>query len=158
MFGFKITLLLRRVEKDIVKRERGTSRFHSAFSPLQSGEATADRPCNQRIFCLWISVDHGHWRCARCCKRSHRAIFDWRNAGARRPRILTANARKKFFANDLAVLHRVNANLRQFHSLFRLLVRDIRIELHDESIVRRISCCVPESRFSGTAMAASLVD
>src|SRR5207244_1729193 len=43
--------------------------------------------------------------------------------------------RQKFFAHDLAVLRRVNADLGQLHSLFRILVRYVNIVLHHEAIV-----------------------
>src|SRR6476620_3516795 len=44
-------------------------------------------------------------------------------------------ARKKFFENDLAVLDSVNADFGHFPALFRFLVRNVSIVLHDESIV-----------------------
>src|SRR5260370_17237922 len=44
-------------------------------------------------------------------------------------------ARKKFFANDLAVLHSVNADFGHFPALFRFLVRNVSVVLHHESIV-----------------------
>jgi hypothetical protein len=44
--------------------------------------------------------------------------------------------RQELFTDDLAVLHRVNADLGQFSPLLRILVGNIRIVLHNEAIVR----------------------
>src|SRR5262249_18202709 len=46
-----------------------------------------------------------------------------------------SNARQEFLAHDLSVFHRVNANFRQWHSLFRVFVGYVGIVLHHEAIV-----------------------
>src|SRR3982751_6216874 len=45
------------------------------------------------------------------------------------------HARKKFFANNLAVLHSVNADFGHFPALVGFLVRNVSVVLNDESIV-----------------------
>ena len=49
---------------------------------------------------------------------------------------MSIDARKELFADDLSILHCVNADFGQFSPLFRILVGNVRIVLHDESIVR----------------------
>src|SRR5207253_11297232 len=44
--------------------------------------------------------------------------------------------RQKLFADNLPVFHRVNADLGQLKSLFRILVRYVSVVLHDKPIVR----------------------
>src|SRR6266446_3108202 len=50
--------------------------------------------------------------------------------------ILITAARQKFFAHDLAVLHRVNANFGELEPLFGVFVCYVGVVLHHEAVVR----------------------
>src|SRR5713226_2742421 len=50
--------------------------------------------------------------------------------------VLITAARQKFFAHDLAVLHRVNANFGELEPLFGVFVCYVGVVLHHEAVVR----------------------
>src|SRR4029453_12317663 len=106
------------------------------FQSRQSGQQQLICRAIDKSFAFYVSTGDVHWRNARRCKRIHRAVSIGERRVRGNARTLTADAGKEFFTNNLALLHSVNADFGHFPALFRFLVRNIGVVLHNKTIVR----------------------